>query len=63
MRYLKSSLDPSKLFNLGALTKQIIVHSLTHYLQNQCNEMSYQTYHIYSQEKINLTHGLQQLQI
>lgn len=52
--HFKSSLDSSKTsksFNLGSLTKQIIVYSFTPYLQNQWNELSYQTYHTYSHEK------------
>lgn len=54
MCHFKSSPDSSKTsksFNLGSLTKQIIVYSFTPYLQNQWNELSYQTCHTYSQEK------------
>lgn len=57
-------MNPSKsmkLFNLGSQIKQIIDNLFTHYLQNLCSEMSCQTYHKYSQETINITHGLQNL--
>lgn len=40
-----------KLLNLGSQTKQTIDNLFTHYFQNLCNEMSYQTYHNYFQEK------------